>query len=464
MSSGDSSRGRTIKLGKMTMALTAILSASSPTALAFQRYSPVMARSISAFTTSNFPSSSRNEQRARPSVSPSSLLVQQVGMAWNRLPANSYVPKKSYSTTAVLSASVEEDLDAALDDILGAAFAEADGSEGEGEEHSILETLTEEEDINYQDPKFLSTSNPYWTKAGLSQDVIDVLSAKGITQFTPVQGEAFAPVVAGRDVIGRSRTGTGKTLAFGLPSITRLTAPDETGQVPPRLRGRKPSMVILCPTRELARQVHEEVAHVARPLGLFSAVFHGGVSYGPQASALRQGLDILVGTPGRVIDHLDRGNIDVSEVDIVVLDEADEMLNMGFAEDVEHILGGVGSANEKKTQFLLFSATTPQWVKEIGNQYQKDVISIDSTSDETGARTATTVRHMAIQVPPGHDSAKSILEDIIAVEISKDIDPHAFGKTKEQEELAAINPIAAAAAEEKKEKERKFCYATKNLW
>jgi ATP-dependent RNA helicase DDX21 len=140
--------------------------------------------------------------------------------------------------------------------------------------------------INFNDPKFLSTSNPRWVEAGLSQDVIDVLSSKGITKFTPVQGEAFDPILAGRDVIGRSRTGTGKTLAFGLPTLTRLVKwleekgyRDENGRM---ARGRPVAMVVLCPTRELARQVQDELASVARPLGLFTDVFHGGVSYEPQ--------------------------------------------------------------------------------------------------------------------------------------------------------------------------------------
>lgn len=116
--------------------------------------------------------------------------------------------------------------------------------------------------------------------------MIDVLSEKGIVRFTPVQGEAFDPVAAGRDVIGRSRTGTGKTLAFGLPALTRLNKwmdkkgfRDERGRL---ARGRPVSMVVLCPTRELARQVQEEISGVARPLGLYTEVFHGGVSYDPQ--------------------------------------------------------------------------------------------------------------------------------------------------------------------------------------
>ena len=140
--------------------------------------------------------------------------------------------------------------------------------------------------VDYNDPKFQSTSNPRWVEAGLSQKVIDVLSAKGITHLTPVQAEAFDPVLAGRDVIGRSRTGTGKTLAFGMPSVTRLVdlaerkgLKDERGRM---VRGRPVSMIVLCPTRELAKQVQEELAAICRPLGLYTEVFHGGVSYDPQ--------------------------------------------------------------------------------------------------------------------------------------------------------------------------------------
>jgi len=142
------------------------------------------------------------------------------------------------------------------------------------------------------------------------------------------------------------------------------------------------------------------------------------------------------------MDHMNRGNLDLSDCHIVVLDEADEMLNMGFADDVEIILKGVGKNNEQKTQCCMFSATTPSWVKEIGRNYQTNVLSIDATSDNE-ARTATTVRHVAIQVPPGADSKKMILEDIIAVEISKDVNA-ALGDG-EGDDLSH-NPIAAAAA------------------
>jgi len=274
------------------------------------------------------------------------------------------------------------------------------------------------------DPEYLSIRNPHWVNAGLNPEVVKVLEKRGIENFTAVQAEAFEPVLAGRDVVGRSRTGTGKTLAFGLPSIMRLvdltiekgTRNPSNGRMAP---GRAVSMVVLCPTRELARQVQEEIDAVARPLGFQSAVFHGGVSYTPQLDALRNGLDILVGTPGRIMDHQNQGSVDLSECNTVVLDEADEMLNMGFAENVEEIVNNVGSANGEKTQFLLFSATTPDWVKKIGRRYTDNPLSIDATGDEGGARTASTVRHMAIRIAPGLNARKAVIEDIIAVEISK---------------------------------------------
>lgn len=323
-------------------------------------------------------------------------------------------------------------------------------------------TVNQDDPTDFKDPKFLSTSNPRWIEAGLDQRVIDVLSEKGIVRFTPVQGEAFDPIVAGRDIIGRSRTGTGKTLAFGLPSIIRIVSllekkglrDPQTGRM---TRGRPVSMLILCPTRELARQVQEELADVARPMGLFTEVFHGGVSYDNQSRALRDGLDILVGTPGRIIDHINRGNLKLSACDLVVLDEADEMLSMGFAEDVEVILDGSGADNGKKPQVMLFSATTPPWVKQIGRQYQEDVLAIDATADDDGARVAKTVRHTAVRVPPGVESKRAILEDIIAIEISKDMkgieelnaEARAV-KDDDDEDDEPVNEIAAAAAAKRK--------------
>ncbi len=144
---------------------------------------------------------------------------------------------------------------------------------------------------DFKDSSNLITTNSFWTDNGMNQDVIDVLSSKGITKFTEVQGSAFIPVLNGRDVIGRSRTGTGKTLAFGIPALHRLVelakkkgTMDAGGR---RKRGRSVSMIVLCPTRELARQVEGELNSIAKPLNMFTTVFHGGVSYDPQVSHFR---------------------------------------------------------------------------------------------------------------------------------------------------------------------------------
>lgn len=272
--------------------------------------------------------------------------------------------------------------------------------------------------------EFLSTQNPRWLQAGLIPEAIDLLNNKGIHTFTPVQGEAFESVVQGRDMICRSRTGTGKTLAFGLPSMTRLvdlTVLKGTRDARGKMKmGRPPSMVVLCPTRELARQVSDELSPFARLLNLNVAAFYGGVSYTPQMDALRNGIDILVGTPGRVVDHIESGNLDLSGCNIAVLDEADEMLNMGFSQAVEQILNRMGTANKTKTQTLMFSATTPDWVEKVGRQYQKDVVTIDTTGDTGGARVATTVKHVAVRVPPGED-LYSMLENIIRIQLANHV-------------------------------------------
>jgi len=366
--------------------------------------------------------------------------------------AKSGVARQLSSSSNLLEDDVDLELDSALDDLLSGREVGASKAEDDEDFDDFYEEGTEEEDddeeeedLDYKDGELRSITNQYWIDAGLPDVVIQSLSEKGISKFTPVQAEAFKPVLKGRDVIGRSRTGTGKTLAFGIPSILRLDKAVEKDSRGRRMRGRNPSMIVLCPTRELARQVHEELNYIAKPLGLYTDVFHGGVSYDPQSRSLRQGIDILVGTPGRIMDHKNRGTLDLSDCKISVLDEADEMLNMGFAEDVEDILDGIGSNNISKTQCLLFSATTPPWVKEIGSQYQTgDVKMIDATSEQGGARTATTVRHTAIQVPPGHNSKKSILEDIISVEISKE------SKDANEDHHDDDNEIAQAALEKKK--------------
>src|SRR5690625_504098 len=187
--------------------------------------------------------------------------------------------------------------------------------------------------------------------------VLEALRSKdNITAPTPVQSAALPEALAGRDVLGQARTGTGKTLAFAIPIAQRLEE-DNT-------RGRAPRALILTPTRELALQVAGEIEWLARHLNITAAA--GGTAYGTQAGALKRGTDVVVATPGRAIDYLERGILDLSAVQIAVLDEADEMLSMGFEEDVEKLLG----ATPAERQTMLFSARSEEHTSELQSRGQ----------------------------------------------------------------------------------------------
>lgn len=246
----------------------------------------------------------------------------------------------------------------------------------------------------------------------LSEATLQRLQENNITHATEVQAGTFNLIYDGKDVIAKSRTGTGKTLAFALPILERLALhAREDGP-----RGRKgPGCIILAPTRELAKQVAREMTNLAGPLRLSVECFYGGSSYGPQESALRKGLDIVVGTPGRIMDHMERGTLRLGDIQFAVLDEADEMLSMGFAQDVEHIFQSLPSKEER--QVVLFSATVPTWVKGLAAKFQrKGVVTFDAVT--SGSKASTTVRHCAVRVPEREDARAGLLADIIAVHSS----------------------------------------------
>ncbi len=174
-------------------------------------------------------------------------------------------------------------------------------------------------------------------------------------------------------------------------------------------RGRGPRFLIICPTRELAQQVSRELSDLGKHHSIAVEVFYGGSSYVTQEAAMRRGLDVLVATPGRLLDHLSRGNLDISQVAHIVLDEADEMLNMGFADDIENVFQYL---HLPTCQVLLFSATIPPWVSRISSKYLKNPLHVDAVGTES-SRLATTVKHVAIETSEVHRS--HVLEDIIAV-------------------------------------------------
>ncbi|XP_048361577.1 nucleolar RNA helicase 2 isoform X2 [Sphaerodactylus townsendi] len=225
----------------------------------------------------------------------------------------------------------------------------------------------------------------------LSKSTIDLLKARGVTYLFDVQVKTFKPINEGKDVIAQARTGTGKTFSFAIPLIEKLQ-----GDSQERKRGRTPKVLVLAPTRELAMQVSRDFKDITKKLTV--ACFYGGTAYNGQHDLIRNGIDILVGTPGRIKDHLQNGNLDISGLKHVVLDEVDQMLDMGFAEQVEEILAyAYKKDSEDNPQTLLFSATCPHWVYDVAKKYMKSRYEQIDLIGKRTKKTAMNVEHMAIE-------------------------------------------------------------------
>ncbi|KAL3725721.1 hypothetical protein ACJRO7_030707 [Eucalyptus globulus] len=274
----------------------------------------------------------------------------------------------------------------------GFSESEVDASEDEGgflSEGGKAERVSEDE---------LSLS-----KLGLPQRLVESLEKRGITQLFPIQRAVLTPALEGRDLIARAKTGTGKTLAFGIPILKRLTDGDEIRS--PR-RGRLPRFLALAPTRELAKQVEKEIKESAPYLN--TVCVYGGVSYVTQQSALSRGVDVVVGTPGRLIDLIKSNSLKLGEVEFLVLDEADQMLAVGFEEDVEMILEKLPS----QRQSMLFSATMPGWVKKLARKHLNNPLTIDLVGEQD-EKLAEGIKIYAISATP--TSKRTILSDLITV-------------------------------------------------
>lgn len=197
---------------------------------------------------------------------------------------------------------------------------------------------------------------------GLSPDLLKAVERMGFEEASPIQSAAIPPLLEGADVIGQSQTGSGKTAAFAIPAIEKVDPASRDTQV-----------LILCPTRELAMQVAEEVAKLASfKRGVRELPIYGGASYDRQIRGLKAGAQIVIGTPGRVIDHLERGTLKLETLKMIVLDEADRMLDMGFREDIESIL----QAAPESRQTVLFSATLPKGIRDLIRNYTRDVVNV----------------------------------------------------------------------------------------
>ena len=220
---------------------------------------------------------------------------------------------------------------------------------------------------------------------GLRDDLLATLQQQGYEEPTPIQREAIGPLLAGQDLLGQAATGTGKTAAFALPILERLPAGD---------RGLAPTALVLVPTRELAMQVSQAVHTYGRRLEARVLPVYGGQPIWRQLKALARGVDVVVATPGRAVDHLARGTLDLDSIEVVVLDEADEMLDMGFAEDLDAIV----TATPPTRQTVLFSATLPRRIDQLAARYLTDPARVTIGKAQAGVQHTPQVRQSAYVV------------------------------------------------------------------
>jgi superfamily II DNA/RNA helicase len=234
---------------------------------------------------------------------------------------------------------------------------------------------------------------------GLDPRILAAVTGAGYTTPTPIQEQGIPAVLGGRDITGIAQTGTGKTAAFVLPMIHKL------GQG--RAKARMPRSLILEPTRELAAQVAEQFEKYGAGYKLNMALLIGGVSFGDQEKKLSAGVDVLIATPGRLMDHFERGGLLMTGVQMLVIDEADRMLDMGFIPDIEKIC----TLLPKTRQTLLFSATMPPEITRLAKQFQKDPVRIEVSKPAT---TASTIKQYVTHCPSNEDTVKrAVLRSII---------------------------------------------------
>jgi ATP-dependent RNA helicase RhlE len=230
----------------------------------------------------------------------------------------------------------------------------------------------------------------------LDKHLLSAIKAEGYTSPTPIQEQAIPPVLAGKDVLGLAQTGTGKTAAFILPILQRLIQ-EQSSTSAPKGRGavekRPIRALIVAPTRELAEQINQAALSLGRNTSVKSCTIYGGVSKGPQIIALRRGVDIVIACPGRLLDHLGEGNIDLSHVEVLVLDEADRMCDMGFLPDIKRIIRFIPA----KRQTLFFSATMPDDIRSLADGILSNPVSVQIGM----IAPAKTVSHALYPAPDG---------------------------------------------------------------
>ncbi|WP_333608107.1 DEAD/DEAH box helicase [Arsukibacterium sp.] len=278
----------------------------------------------------------------------------------------------------------------------------------------------------------------------LPEPLLRVLTEQGYQSPTPVQLQTIPLILAGKDVLAGAQTGTGKTAAFTLPLLQQLL------NAPKVLTAGQVRVLVLTPTRELAQQVHDSVLTYSRYLSIKTAVFYGGVSIRPQYDAAEQGLDILVATPGRLIDHLHQQTVDLSQLEVLVLDEADRMLDMGFVVDIKRIMAKLPA----QRQTLLFSATYSKEIKQLADELlnspiQVEVAIANATADRVSQNVYLVDRHRKRELISHLIGARNWQQVLIFVRTKHGADRLAKQLQKDGLSTAAIHGDKAQGARQR---------------
>jgi len=276
----------------------------------------------------------------------------------------------------------------------------------------------------------------------LDKAIVTRLEKHNIKSLFPIQAATMKPILDGFDVLGRARTGTGKTLAFCLPMVQTLINMKKENPGQFHVRRRAPKILIMAPTRELASQSGKELEYLCgRDFEVYT--IYGGVPYDPQINAISKGLDAVVGTPGRIIDHIERGSLKLHDLQFLVMDEADQMLDIGFAEYMDKVLQMVleqkkDVPNAPTHQTLLFSATVPDWVNKAIKKYMRPNMKTIDLVGSQKLKTSETVNHYAL--PSSWQNRSNIIGDIVAV-YGKGVDSRSiiFVETKNEANELALN-------------------------
>lgn len=257
------------------------------------------------------------------------------------------------------------------------------------------------------------------------------LRKNDIQYLFPVQTSTFLDIYDGKDIIVQARTGTGKTLSYAIPIMEKMLLKSKNDH------GRIPRTIVLVPTRELAAQVTGVFNMLNKDLKVVP--FYGGIGYGEQSAAIQNGLDVVVGTPGRILDFVQQGMLDFSALEHVVLDEVDRMLDMGFAPQVDDIIKSAYVTGAKKPQTCLWSATVPSWVKQTARKYMSENTRYVDLVGTDKVKTSTTVRHVSL--PCGFHERCGLISDLLKVHSGEHGRAMVFCQTKREADEIAVNPI-----------------------